>query len=142
RPPLFPYTTLFRSPCSSSGNSIFTRQSSAISGATLEEASRVLRGALDAHVLERGRCGHAAAGRSLEEALLKQVRLVHVLDGVGLLAHRHRQRGEPHRAALELLADRAEDVAVEAVEAGMVHLEQVERLLGHLAVDAPRAAHL
>ena len=93
-----------------------------------EEASCVMARTLDAHVLERGRGGDPPARGALDEPLLEQVGLVDVLDRVGLLADRDRQRGQADRAALELLADRPQDVAVEPVQAGVVDLQQVERL--------------
>ena len=91
---------------------------------------------------ERGVGGHAAARRAHEEPLLEQVGLVDVLDRVGLLADRHRERRQAHRAAAELLADGAQDLAVEPVEPGRVDLEQVERLARHVRVDVAGAAHL
>src|SRR5688572_31157155 len=60
----------------------------------------------DAEVPVRGERGDAAARRALEVALLDQVRLEHVLDGVGFLAHRVRQVVEPYWAAAELLDHR------------------------------------
>src|SRR5262249_1377842 len=48
------------------------------------------------------------ARRALEEAELEQVRLVDILDRLGLLAERDRERREPDRAAAELLHDRAQ----------------------------------
>ena len=94
-----------------------------------------LRAALDGPGGSSPRCsnarlrGRAAARRALDQAALEQVRLVDVLDRVLLLADRDRERREPDRAAAELLADRAQDLAVEAVEALVVDLEQVERRL-------------
>ena len=68
-----------------------------------------------------------APRRALDQPALEQVGLVDVLDRVLLLADRDRQRRQADRAAAELLADRAQDLAVEAVEALVVDLEQVER---------------
>src|SRR4051812_12198650 len=110
-------------------------------GRLSKEARGALR-TLEPQVGEGGGGGHPSARRALEEAALEQVRLVHVLDRVGLLGDGDRERREPDRAALELLADRAQDVAVEPVEPGVVDLEQVERLLGHIAVDASGVPHL
>src|SRR5689334_12652370 len=107
-----------------------------------EQASRVVRRALYAQVLESRRGGHAPAGSALDEPALEQVGLVDVLDRVGLLGHRDRERGQAHRATLELLADRAQDVAVETVEPRGVDLQQPQRLVGDLLVDAARGADL
>ena len=69
--------------------------------------------------------GHdPAARRALEEAELEQVRLVDVLDRLGLLAERDRERREADRPAAELLDDRAQQLAVEALEPRLVDLEQ------------------
>ena len=71
---------------------------------------------------------HAAARGALDEAELEQVRLVDVLDRVRLLAERDGERREPDRAAVELLDDRAQEVAVDPLEPELVDLEQLERL--------------
>ena len=70
----------------------------------------------------------AAARRALEQAALQQERLVHVLDGLGRLADRDRERAEPDRAARERAAQRVEDRPVDLVEAELVDLEQRERV--------------
>ena len=91
---------------------------------------------------ERRLCGHPAARGPHQESLLEQIGLVDVLDRVGLLPHRHGQGREAHGPAAEFLADRREDVAVQAIEAGLVHLEQLEPVARHLLVDASCTAHL
>ena len=72
----------------------------------------------------------ATARRALEEAALEQVGLVDVLDGVLLLADGDGERREADGPAAEQLADRAQQLAVEPVEALVVDLQQVERVLG------------
>src|ERR687888_402073 len=47
--------------------------------------------------------GHPPPRGPLQEPELQQVRLVHVLDRLGLLAHRRRECGEPHRAPVEFV---------------------------------------
>src|SRR5438046_2116826 len=69
-----------------------------------------------------------AARRPLQEAELEQIRLVDVLDRVGLLAERDRKGGEPDRAAVESLHHRAQESAVDPLEPALVDLHQVERL--------------
>ena len=59
---------------------------------------------------------------------LQQERLVHVLDGLGLLADRDRERAEADRPPAERAAQRVEDGAVDLVEAELVDLEQRERV--------------
>ena len=77
----------------------------------------------------------AAARRALQEAELEQVRLVDVLDRVRLLADRGGERREADRAAVELLDDRPQQRAVDALEPALVDLEQVERLARDLGRD-------
>ena len=84
----------------------------------------------------------AAARRAVEEADLQQVGLVDVLDRVGLLADRGRQRVHAHRAAAELLDDREQQLAVDLVEAVGVDLEQRQRVVGHRRGDGAVGAHL
>src|SRR4051794_15478160 len=95
----------------------------------LEQLRGLGRG-LEAHVGEGVRGGDAAAGGALEQAALEQVGLVDILDRVLLLADRDGERGEADGAAAELLADRAEDLAVQAVQAELVDLELRERCVG------------
>ena len=78
-------------------------------------------------MLEGARGRGAPARRALDQSALEQVGLVDVLDRVLLLPDRDRERRQADRAAAEALADRAQDLAVEAVEALVVDLEQVER---------------
>ncbi len=63
--------------------------------------------------------------------------LVDVLERVLLLAHDDRQRGKPDGAAGELDAHGAQDLAVQAVKATLVHLQQVERATCRLALSTP-----
>ena len=85
---------------------------------------------------------HAAARRALEEAELEQVRLVDVLDRVGLLAERDGERRQADRAALELERDRAQELAVGALEPLAVDLHQRQRLARDLVRDRALVAHL
>src|SRR5581483_3341776 len=85
--------------------------------------------------------------RPLQEAELEQIRLVDIFDRLCLLAEGDRERRQPDRAAAELLDHGAQELTVEALETGTVHLEQCERLLGDVAHapqdpvrDARRAA--
>ena len=59
---------------------------------------------------------HPAPRRPLQEPELKEVRLVDVLDRVGLLAERDCQRREADRASTELDRHRLEELAVDALE--------------------------
>ena len=49
---------------------------------------------------------HASARCALQEPELQQVRLVDILDRLGLFAHADRERGEPNWSTAELIADR------------------------------------
>ena len=80
---------------------------------------------LQPEVLERGCGGDAPARSALQQALAEQVGLDDVFDRVLGLADGGRQRGEPDRSAAELLADRLQQHAVEAVETLGVDLEEV-----------------
>ena len=90
------------------------------------------------------RCAYAAAGatrprgRAPEQPALQQERLVDVLDGVGLLGHRHRQRAESDGLAGERLAQRPQDRPVDLVEAELVDVEERECLVGDRAGDRCR----
>src|SRR5579859_5822455 len=103
------------------------------------EQLRVLRCAemLAAELRDR-----AAARRALDEAELQQIRLVDVLDRVGLLAERNSERGQADRPAVELHDDRAQELTRLAVEPEGVHLEELERLARDVVRDRTLMAHL
>src|SRR5437867_10558667 len=58
-----------------------------------------------------------AAGRAVDEADLQQVRLIDVLDRVGLLADGRREGADADRPSPELVDDGEEQLAVHLVEA-------------------------
>ena len=74
--------------------------------------------------------GGAAAGGAVEEAVLQEVRLVDVLDRVGLLADGRGEGVHARPAAAELLDDGEEEAAVHLVEAVGVDLEEGEGVAG------------
>src|SRR5256885_13978108 len=84
------------------------------------------------------RCGDATARRSLEEAVLNEERLVHLLDGRGILADRGANVVESDRSTLEFLDDRLEDSRIHVVEPELVHVDYPEELrrdlLGYHAI--------
>src|ERR1019366_5097744 len=86
--------------------------------------------------------GGAATGGALEQPALEQVGLVHVLDRVLLLTDRHRERRQAHGSAAELLADHAQDLAIQAVEALVIDLQQIECCSSCGGGDYPVALHL
>ena len=87
-----------------------------------------LGGRVQTDVGEPGRGRDPAPGCALDEAAQQEERLVHVLDRLGRLAHRDRERAEPDRPADERAAQRVEDGAVDLVEAELVDLEQRQRV--------------
>ena len=74
--------------------------------------------------------------------MLQQVGLVHVLERVRLLADRDGQRRQAHRAAGERLGHAAQDLAIDPLQAEVVHLEQLQRLGGDLVGDRALVPHL
>src|SRR3954469_6587451 len=111
-------------------------------GAAPRPEQRRLARALEPQVVVCAPGGGAPARCPLQEPTLQEVGLVDVLDRVRLLAHRDRERRQPDRPAGEADAHRVEDLAVGAVEAEAVDLEQLERGVGRRAVDDAGAADL
>jgi hypothetical protein len=85
---------------------------------------------------------HPTARRAHDETLLDQERLDHVLDRAALLAERRREALDADRAAVELLDDRQQQLAVHDVETERVDVEHVERRLRDFVGDAPRRLDL
>ena len=73
----------------------------------------------------------AAARRAGEQAGADQERLGDLLDGLALLADRDGEGRDADRSPAEAAAQHVEHGPVEAVEAGLVDLEQLERGLRH-----------
>ena len=96
----------------------------------------------DKRQLVGGGSGHAAARRAHDETQLQKVRLVHVLDGGGVLAGGGGQRVKPHRAAAEFFDHRAQKRAVGVVEAQFVHFQHLQRPARHIEGDLSPALHL
>src|SRR5436853_1175648 len=94
------------------------------------------------HVLVGAAGGDPAAGRALEEALLDEVGLVEVFERPPVLTHGDGQRLDAGRAAVVVLDEGAQDLAIQVVEAELVHLQQDEGLLGGVEVDLLRPRHL
>ncbi|CAM2144510.1 hypothetical protein PT2222_160067 [Paraburkholderia tropica] len=85
--------------------------------------------------------GHASARRALQKALLDQIRLKHVLDRVALLADRGGEVVHAHRAAVELVENRFEQLAVHQVEAHGIDVEHAQRGVGDLRGDRAIGLH-
>ncbi len=86
--------------------------------------------------------GHPAPGRPLQEAQLKQVGLIDIHDGIRLLGDGGGDGLQPHRSPLKLFNNGQEHLPVNLVQAGMVHLQPGQGLLGHLPGDDPLGPHL
>jgi hypothetical protein len=89
----------------------------------------------DAEVLARQARRDASPRRAGQEALVDQERLDDVFERALVLADGGGERLEPDRAAVELLEQGAQQGEIEAVEAGGVDLEALERETGPRAVD-------
>jgi hypothetical protein len=77
----------------------------------------------------------AASRRPLEEAELEEIGLVDVPDRVRLLTERYRECREPDGPAAELVRDCLEQLTVDALEADLVDLEQLESLARNVECD-------
>ena len=78
---------------------------------------------------------HAAARRALHEALLDQVGLDDLLDGVARLGERRGHCLDADRPAAVVLGNGAKIAAVHGVETGVIDLERKQRPVGKLAID-------
>src|SRR5690349_13674786 len=88
-----------------------------------------------------GRRGAAPRG-ALEEAVLHEEGLVHLLDRELVLADCRGDGLHAHGAAIELLDDGLEDAGVHVVESELVDIEHGERRIGELARNAAVPLHL
>src|SRR4030095_5975013 len=77
--------------------------------------------------VRKRRC-HAPARRALQEALLDQERLQHVLDRIALLADRSRQVVDADGAAGEFVEESPQQLTVTTLESRKVHVEHRERV--------------
>ena len=84
----------------------------------------------------------AATGRALDEALLDEEGFIDLLDGAGVFANGGGDGGDAHRAALELIDDGQQDLAVDEVEAVAVDVQRLQGIARYLQVDAPVALDL
>ena len=76
-----------------------------------------------------------AARRALDEALLDQIGLDDVLDGVARFGKRRGDRLDPDRPAAEVAGDHRQVAPVELVEPECIDLQPVQRLVGDPAID-------
>src|SRR6266567_633807 len=88
---------------------------------------------------QRGR--DPATVRALQETLLDQERLEHVLDRIAFLADRRREVVDADRSARELVEHAAQELAVHHVESQRVHVEHGQRSVRDLMRDPAGGAH-
>lgn len=88
------------------------------------------------------RCGHAAARCALDESLHDEERLVHLLDGSGILADGRSYRRHSHGTPAELVDDGQENLIVGFIESVLVDIQSLESHLRYLARDASVALYL
>ena len=81
-----------------------------------------------------------AARRALDEALLDEIGLDDVLDGVARFGQARRDRLDADRPAAEVAGDHRQVAPVELVETERVDLQPGQRLVGDPAVDRRRHA--
>src|SRR5438132_14418597 len=110
----------------------------ATSGLVIAEEKRLLRlwrraRKAEMHIGLPGQ--HAAARGALNQALLDQIGLDNLLDGIARFAERRRQGLDAHGTAIEAFGDQREIAAVEGVESALVHLQPRERGVGHDLID-------
>ena len=90
-----------------------------------------------------GALGRDAAARGArKESLLQQVRLVNLIDRVGLFSDSGREALDPDRSAVKLVDDRAEDRAIHLIEACRIDFEQLQSGQRDLARDDRRFINL
>ena len=88
------------------------------------------------------KCCQPAARGAVQEALLDEVGLDHVFDGVAGLADGGGQVVQPHRPAVEAVHQGLQQLAVHQVKAHGVHVQQGQSLSGGVAGDAAIAFDL
>src|SRR4029079_16437990 len=91
--------------------------------------SVLLRGR-QAEILVRQRGGDAAPRRAIQKSRLDEKGFVNVFERVALFAQGGGEGGHADRAALEFFDDRAQQPAIDLVEAVRVHLQHLERTVG------------
>ena len=92
-------------------------------------------------MLPRRGQSHTTARSTTNQALTHQVRLSNRLHCLGLFTHRNGEGRQTHRAAAELVNQRLQHGAVQAVQAARIHLVHVQRGCGITRIDAVHAVH-
>ena len=84
----------------------------------------------------------AATGCAFDEALLDEEGFIDLFDSTRVFADGRSDGGDAYGAALELIDDGQEDLAVDEVEAVAVDVQGLEGILGDFEVDAAVAFDL
>src|SRR5687767_11829684 len=79
---------------------------------------------------------HPAAGRSLKESVLHEKGLVHFLDRTCVFTYSSRDGRHADGTSVELLDDRFQDSGVHVIQAELVDVEQLKRVLRDVSSDA------
>src|SRR5687768_2950614 len=93
--------------------------------------SRILPRRCQAEILVGAGGRDTAARSAIEEPRLNEEGLVDILDGVLLLVNRRGQAVHANRTAVELVDDRAQQVAIDLIESLIIDLEQLQGIRGH-----------
>ena len=92
-------------------------------------------------MLPRRGQSHTTARGTTDQTLTHQVRLGNRLHGLRLFTHRNGEGGQTHRAAAELVNQRLQHGAVQAVQAARIHLVHIQRSCSIGRIDAVHAVH-
>ena len=87
-------------------------------------------------------CHLAATRRTLDETFLDEEGFIDFLDGAGVFADGRSNGGDAYGAALELVNDGQENLAVDEVEAVAVDVQGFEGIFGDFEVNAAVAFDL
>ena len=91
---------------------------------------------------ERQVGGDATTGRALDKTFLDEERLIHFLDGAGILVESCCKSRQSHRAATKLVDDGGEQLVVNLIETISVDIKSLEGISGYVGVDLAVAFHL
>src|SRR5690606_10560299 len=86
--------------------------------------------------------GLPAPGGPHDKSLLDQKGLIDLFQGLGAFGYRRGQGTDPHRAALELVDDREQDLVVHLIQAVGIHVQGFEPKSGDSQVNVPTSFDL
>ncbi len=94
---------------------------------------------VESQIFPTRRGQHAAARGALQQALLDEIGLDHLLDAVALLGERRGQGVDPDRSATVVVGDASQVAPVHRIQPAAVHVETAQGGVGVLGVDAAAA---